>query len=231
MAKRRMRGKGDDGLFAVHSMIREFSKHLSDHKSPPTLSEVLVELLNGEALTSRSKERVERMMQLFRMRKGYESQIFTRIRSKGKAAVGDLMIGLLIDSAVDTTSELNDLLLHYAVVPQFHPVGEASTLYYLPGDSNFSPEKRVEVGAVMCAVQLAERNQIQNVRQCSCGTFFVAGRIDQNYCSVKCRVKSHQSSEEFKAKRREADRERYRLHHDGKVKETSRRKNVPQKTR
>lgn len=231
MAKKRMRGKGDDGLFAVHSMIREFSKHLSDYKSPPTLSEVLVELLNGEALTSSSKGRVERMMQLFRMQKGYESQIFTRIRSKGKAAESDLMIGLLIDSAIGVNFELNDMLLQYAVVPQFHPVGEASTLFYLPGDSNCSPEKQAEIGAVMCAVQLAERNQIQNVRQCSCGTFFVAGRIDQNYCRVKCRVKAHQSSEEFKAKRREADRERYRLHHEGKVKETSRRKNVTQKAR
>ena len=231
MALKRMRGKGDDGLFEVHSMIREFSKRLSDYKSLPTLSEVLVELLNGEALTSSSKGRVERMMQLFRMQKGYESQIFTRIRSKGKAAEGDSIIDLLIDSAVEANSELNDMLLQFAVVPQFHPVAEASTLYYLPGDSNCSPEKQAEVGAVMCAVQLAQRNQIQNVRECSCGKYFVAGRIDQNYCSVKCRVKAHQSSEEFKAKRREADRERYRLHNDGKVKETNRRKDVTQKTR
>ena len=231
MARKRKGTKGDDGLLATAAMVRKFSERISDYKSPPTLSEVLIELLNGEALTSSSKGRVERMMQLFRMQKGYESQIFTRIRSKGKAAKGDSIIGLLIDSAIDANSELNDMLLKYAVVPQFYPVAEASTLYYLSGGSNCSPEKQAEVGAVMCAVQLAERNQIQNVRQCSCGTFFVAGRIDQNYCSVKCRVKSHQSSEEFKAKRREADRERYRLHHDGKVKETSRRKNVPQKTR
>lgn len=231
MAKKRMRPKGDDGLPGVHLIIREFSKRLSDDKSPPSLPEVLVELMNGEALTSSSKGRVERMMQLFQMQKGFESQIFTRIRSKGKVAKDDSITNLLIDGAIDANFALNYLLLQYAVVPQFHPVAEASTLYFLPQDSNCSPEKRAEVGAVMCVVQLAQRNQIQNVRECTCGKYFVAGRIDQNYCSVKCRVKAHQSSEEFKAKRREADRERYRLHHDGKVKETSRRKNVTQKAR
>lgn len=197
----------------------------------PTLSEVLVELLNGDALTAVSKERVERMIHLFRMQKGYESQIFNRIRSKGKAAKADSIIDLLIDSAIDANSELNDMLLQYAVIPQVHPVAEAPTLYFLPGGSNCSAEKQSEVGAVMSAVQLAQRDQIQNVRECSCGRYFVAGRVDQNYCSVKCRVKAHQSSEEFKAKRREADRTRYRLHKEGKVKETTMRGDGAQKTR
>ena len=37
MAKKRMREKGDDELFAVHSMVREFSERLSNYESLPTL--------------------------------------------------------------------------------------------------------------------------------------------------------------------------------------------------
>jgi hypothetical protein len=193
----------------------------------PTLSEVLVELLNGNTLTATSKQRVERIIQLLRFQRGYESQLTTRLRLRDQVA-SDLYVTSLIECNI----ELNRRLMTYNVIPQIHPLGTAPTLYFLPAQSKgHSPEKEAEVGAVMCALQLAQQSQIDNVRECLCGTFFVAGRIDQNHCSVKCRMKAHQSSEEFKAKRREADRNRYQLHRDGKVKETNRRNNSTQKTR
>lgn len=226
MAKKRMGAKGDDGLLATAEMVRKFSERISDYKSPPTLSEVLVELLNGNTLTSARKQRVERIIQLLQFQRGYESQLATRLRGH------DQFSDLYVTSLVNCNEDLNEMLMNYKIIPQVHPWGTAPTLYFLTTDSDgHSSKEDSETGAVMCALQLADRNKIGDVRKCSCGTFFVAGRIDQNYCSVKCRVKAHQSSEEFKAKRREADRANYRLHKNGKVKETNRRKNVTQKAR
>lgn len=48
------------------------------------------------------------------------------------------------------------------------------------------------------------------VRTCFCGSKFMAsGRSNQLYCSTKCRVNRYQSTEEFKAERRGADRRHY----------------------
>jgi hypothetical protein len=45
--------------------------------------------------------------------------------------------------------------------------------------------------------------------KCRCGKFFLARRIDQRHCSTNCRVREHQSSDEFKEKRRIYDRRHY----------------------
>jgi hypothetical protein len=229
MAKSRKRAKGDDGLWAVHAIVPGLSERLLKGGRPPTLSDLLAELLNGHVLTNDSKRRVERIIQLLRFQKGYRSQ-FTACLDSSEPDNG--LTDIYLDSLIECNRELSESLFNYKVIPQIHPVGNAPVLYFLSAESNGgSPEKQTEIGAVMCALQLAERDQLENVRKCSCGTFFVAGRIDQHYCSVKCRVKAHQSSDEFKAKRRKADRERYRLHCDGKVKEGRGRKHGTQKTR
>jgi len=75
-----------------------------------------------------------------------------------------------------------------------------------------------EIGAVMCVINLGARDELGDVRQCKCKRYFLARRTDQLYCSTKCRVRYHQSSDEFKAKRREYLREWYRLKKSGKVK-------------
>jgi hypothetical protein len=243
-----MRKKGDDGLSTVYAMVREFSErlsqfeslpkrlskfdeslptHLSKSESLPTLSEVLVELLNGDTLTAVSKPRVERILHLLKFQRGYVSQLATRLHSRDQVAAD-----LYVTSLLECNFELKERLLCYKVTPQIHPAGTPPALFFLPVESSGqSLEEKAEVAAVMSALQLAQQSQIDNVRECSCGTFFVAGRIDQQHCSTKCRVKAHQSSEEFKAKRREADRNRYRLHRDGKVKETNGRKDGTQKAR
>jgi hypothetical protein len=226
MTKSRMRNKSGDGLWTVHALVHQFSERLSSYASAPTLSEVFVEVLNGDTLTGASKRRVKRIVELLRFQKSYESQVMARLRD-------DVMADLYVDALLKCNFELNEMLLRYKVTPQIHPGAVAPTLFFLSAESSGdSPQETAEVGAVMCGLQLTEHNQIDNVRECSCGAFFVAGRIDQYHCSAKCRVKAHQSSEEFKAKRREADRERYRLHRDGRVKQPNGRKsNGTQKTR
>lgn len=232
MTKKRKGRSGDKGLLTVQGMVGEFSERLSEFLNSndgtvPTLADVLIEILNGSVLTSASKERVERIIELLRFVKGYRSQLLARLRSEDQIAA-DLYTTSLIECSV----ELNEKLSDYKVIPQIDPLGTSPMLCFLADDpAGVSPEKRAEIGAVMSAVQLAQQGQIEDVRRCICGTFFAARRIDNNFCSVKCRVKAHQSSEEFKAKRRKADRERYRLHQQGKVKESTRRKHGTKKAR
>jgi hypothetical protein len=66
---------------------------------------------------------------------------------------------------------------------------------------------------------LAEDRLISNFRECLCGKLFFAKRSDQKSCKALCRHKLYEQTEEFKAKRREKMRERYRLHKEGRVKE------------
>jgi hypothetical protein len=225
MAKKRMGAKGDGRLLATAEMVSKLSKRILEYKSQPSVPEFLVELLNGDKFTPASKERVKRVLELLRTRQGYMRQV--------RAGLLDQRLNdSLISSMIDFSSELNQRLMRYEIIPQVDPLGAAFFRCVSASDSNHtSLEDEAEAGAVMCALQLDQGNQIENVRECACQEFFVAGRIDQNYCSVKCRVKANQSSEKFKAKRREADRARYKLHKDKKVKQANRRKNVAQKAR
>lgn len=228
MAKSRKGKREGEGQFDVSVMLGEFSNRLAREEPLPTPSEMLVELMNGDVLTSDSKMRVERIIQLLRGQKEYVSLISARFLREQAASV---LTEAYMLTLIDINNQLNEKLSRYAVIPQTQSFFPAPFHYFLPADSNNrSPDERAEVGAVLAAVQLAQRGQLQDVRQCSCGSYFVAGRIDQNYCSVKCRVKAHQSSEEFKAKRRETDRQRYQLHAKGKVKQTTRRKDGTKKT-
>lgn len=223
------RGKIDgDREFEAGVLLGEFSKRLAQEESLPTAQGMLIELMNGDTLTTDGKKRAERIIQLLRSQKEYLSLISGRVRERAMPAITEAYMLTLMD----ISCQLNEWLSRYAVIAQIQLFFPAPLHYFLPADStNRSPAERAEIGAVLTAVQLAQRDQLQNVRQCSCGNYFVAGRIDQSYCSVKCRVKAHQSSEEFRAKRRQSDRKRYRLHRNGKVKESRGRKHVGQKAR
>jgi hypothetical protein len=224
-----MRKKIDYGGSAGPEMVRKFweknSEVIVNHQQRRTLSEALVELLNGDTLTTATKDRVVRIIHLLRAHQVILNQSMEALRD-------DKPANTLIPSLIQFNSELNERLLRYKIIPQVDLFKVAPRLAFIAADSHRqSAEDFAEVQAVWCMLQIAERNQIDDVRECSCHRYFVAGRIDQTHCSVKCRVKAHQSSEEFKAKRRVADRERYRLHRDGKVKETDRRKNGTKKAR
>ena len=225
MAKKRMGTERNRGLLAASEMVQKFSECIVNYGPPRTLSEALVELLNGDEITTASKERVSRIIQLLRNQQEYLNQLIARPRDQRLAE-------MLVRNFIQFNSELNERLLRYKIIPQIDPLGPGPMLHFLAADGNrLSREDWAEDSAVMGALQLVQQNQIESVRECTCQRFFVPERIDQRFCSVKCRVKAHQSSGEFKAKRRAADRERYRLHRDGSVKETNGRKNGTQKTR
>jgi hypothetical protein len=221
MTTKRMRKKNGDGLLATADMARKFSERLA----PLSLAQVLVDILNGDSLSGLNKERVLRIFQLLQIRSGYLLQLRSEFV---RNLVGDHMFSSLISFG----SELNELLLRYQVTPQIDPVSTAPAILYLtPETVRSSKSDEAEVTAVMCLLQLAAQSDFDRFRRCECGQFFSAGRLDQHFCSAACRVKAHQSSDEFKSKRRVADRKRYRLIRDGKVKQSNRRKNVPKKTR
>lgn len=235
MAKIRKGSSEADDRFNVRMLLWEFSKQVADEEPAPTPQGMFIELMNGDSLTGESKTRIERVIQLFRGLKEYQVLISTRIRQESKFADSEMYMlttEALMLTLLDMSRQLNECLAQYAVIPQIQPLWPVPLHYFLPAHAaNRSPAERGEAGAVLSAVLLAQRNQLQDVRKCLCGKYFLAGRIDQNYCSVKCRVKAHQSSEEFKDKRRKADRARYRQHRDGRVKESTRRNHGTKKTR
>ena len=231
MRKKRMRKKTDDGLFSVQAMVRDsLSRLWNEHPDRiPSLAEIFVDLLNTDGnLGISSKKRIEDVIRLLRLQAGYRSQFVEAMHTEMRVAED-----LYCDSYVKVSFQLNEVLRKYSFTPQFDLAESGPMFFFLSAEAEegSSPDEQNETAAIMCALQLADRGQIDMVRQCSCGTFFVPRRIDMHHCSTACRVTQHQSTEEFKAKRRKADRERYRLHRDGKVKQVQGGKNVTHKAR
>ncbi len=183
-------------------------------------AEALVALLNGNDLSHDGREHLPTILGILQTREHYMQAL-----SRGEfSSHAQELIGALISDV----RRLNDCLRRYSFIPQINPWDEHTRTYFTLPDSL---EEDSERNGVMYALKLAERGEISSVRRCYCGKFFAAKRVDHGHCSTRCRVNEHQSSEEFKAKRRVADKERYRLHREGKVKENTRRKDVTQKTR
>src|ERR1035438_1449196 len=106
MAKKRMGRKGDVGLLAAAEVVRKFSECISDRRAPLSLSYVLVDLLNGDKLTTASKERVNRIIQLLRIQQGFLNQLTAGPRDQKLAE-------MLVKSLNQFNSELNERLLRY----------------------------------------------------------------------------------------------------------------------
>ena len=237
MAAKRMGSGEQDDRFKARMLLSEYMQQVEDDEPAPTPTPegMFVELMNGDTLTGEGRTRIERIIQLIHGQKEYQTLIAGRIREQADSAITEAYMLTLLDMS----SQLNRLLAKYAVIPQVQLLWPEPIHYFLPADFFSLPTesmksisaKQAEVGAVLTIVQLAQRHQLQVVKKCICGLYFLAGRVDQNYCSAKCRVKDHQSSDEFKAKRRKADRTRYQLHRDGIVKADTGRKDGTQKTR
>jgi hypothetical protein len=210
MEKKRMGTPSDARALVTAEMRTEFLGRIENPASPPSDSELLIELLNGDKLSGAGRERATRVIAILQTRHEYMPRL---LRGEfGKKEHFELLVGALLEDAL----ELNELLSRYSVSPQIDPFGVSPKIYFFAVGANGEEAERA---AVMSVLQIAERDELGSVRQCRCGEFFPAKRSDQRHCSLNCRVKEHQSSEEFKAKRRKADRDRYRLHRDGKVKE------------
>src|SRR5580765_2065399 len=48
-------------------------------------------------------------------------------------------------------------------------------------------DPRTEAFALFSLLRLAEAGELQRVRRCDCGQWFVAWRSDQEFCSTRCR--------------------------------------------
>jgi hypothetical protein len=203
-------------------MVAQFRNRI---ENPPSLlsdSELLIELLNGDKLSGAGRGRATRILEILQTRQYYMPRL---LRGEFRGHFEPLVEVLLNDAL-----ELNQLLSRYQIAPQIDPIGISPKIYFFaPRQTNGEDAERA---TVMSVLELAERNELASVGSCRCGRFFLARRSDQRHCSANCRVKEHQSSEEFKAERRKRDRERYQyLHRGGKVKEGKGEKHVTQKAR
>jgi integrase len=74
-----------------------------------------------------------------------------------------------------------------------------------------------ESDAIDAMVDLARDRLLPRVEKCLCGKWFFARFSHQHFCSSKCRDKHHQSSPEFKEKRRKYMRRYQRLQRSANV--------------
>jgi hypothetical protein len=154
-----------------------------------------------------AKNRIARIVQLLQQQRAIVS--FHRVKT---GAERQRQLRLAFESG--NALELDDLLARYWVSPRVFFVPEGPRMLYATTDPSGKPRDKVErdeITAAMCVMHLAVRDELDRVRKCDCRKFFLAGRLDQIYCSTNCRVRYYQSSEEFKAKRRTYLRELYRL--------------------
>src|SRR4051812_43553731 len=123
MSKSRKR-KTDDGLLVTSSMLHSHSELLSKFVNPPTLAEVLVDILNGDVLTPGSRARLVRIIEMLRIREMYLARFAAEYRNKQIA-------DLIVTSLIGQNSELNEMLTRYNVVPQLYPGGAPPCVFYL----------------------------------------------------------------------------------------------------
>jgi len=76
----------------------------------------------------------------------------------------------------------------------------------------------IESIAIHNSIELARRGLLQRILACECGRWFFAKFKHQRFCSIRCRKRHHERSEDFKAARRLYMRRYYRLKVSGKVK-------------
>jgi hypothetical protein len=189
-------------------LLREYQL-LASENTP----EQLISWLNAGRKTP-AKSRIERITQSL---KGQRA--LARVGAAKTDAERQRQIRLIRVSV--SPLELDDLLARYWVSPRVFFFPEGPRMLYVttdPHGKRRSKADRDEIAAAMCVMRLAVRDELDRVRKCHCGQYFLARRLDQIYCSTKCRVRYHQSSEEFKAQRRKYLREWYRLRMSGKVK-------------
>lgn len=66
-----------------------------------------------------------------------------------------------------------------------------------------APSDVQEAFMVQYLIGIAGSGNIDRIRECQCGKWFLAARTDKRYCGENCRKKYHSPSEEQKEKRRE----------------------------
>ena len=175
MAKSRKGNAKADDRFNARMLLGEFLKQIAEGEPSQTPQGMLIELMNGDSLTSESKTRIERIIQLLRGQKEYQALISARIRAEPKSSASvmhTLTTEALMLTLLDMSRGSNRLLALYVGIPQIQPLWPEPRHYFLPADSFSLPvdsmeaisAKQAEVGAVLTVVQLAQRNQLQDVK-------------------------------------------------------------------
>ena len=196
----------------------EMNRRILETVLPPATAEELVQVLNGSVLSASGKSRVKRIIQLSQK---YQTALarFGLAWWRAARSQSELQHLLAVATAVPGDAlNLDDLLSRYWVSPRIVLHNHVPRMVYVVKSKGNRRAAEFESGAVMCVLQLALRDELDRVRVCNCGKFFFAHRIDQCYCGTNCRVRYHQSSEEFRARRRVYLRNLYRLKKSGKVK-------------
>jgi hypothetical protein len=191
------------------TLIREY-RLLASENTP----EQLISWLNTDR-ENPGKSRIRRIILLLQQQKALASWGVARTDAERQRLLQ------LIRLVPGSPLELDGLLARYLVSPRVFPFPEGFRMFYATTDTKGKPRsegERDEIAAAMCVLRLAVSDELDRVRKCDCEKYFLARRLDQIYCSTKCRVRYNQSSEEFKAKRRKYLREWYRLKKSGKVK-------------
>jgi hypothetical protein len=192
-----------------------FIEWMSSHKlviiGADANPEALVPWLNA-TVGSIKNARVSRIIELLQEERAVQTL------SKSRTDAERQRLSRLITSGSKSPFELNELLLRYRVSPRLMFVEDGPCIVYFSTKKARGRIAIGEIGAVMAVMHLGLRDELDRVRKCHCETYFFARRIDQIYCSPECRVRYHQSSAEFRAKRRKYQQEWYHLKKSGKVK-------------
>ena len=196
---------------AQNTWVDWASRHKLILIADATSPERLVSWLNGTAGTS-SNARVSRLIDLLQKERAIHSLASSRTGAERARAAG------LITSISESPHELDDLLLRYWVSPRLMFLEDGPQIIYFSTSKTRGKVEMGEIGAVMCVTYLGLRDELDRIRKCQCGKYFFAHRLDQLYCQTKCRVRYHQSTAEFKTRRRKYQREWYHLKKSGKVK-------------
>jgi hypothetical protein len=180
-----------------------------DHVRP----DQLISWLNSKAGT-RANAPVARIIELLQNQR--DQRLLATARTDAER---QRIASLITPISPRVPDELHELLFQYWVSPLlvFSNDGNPQLVYRTTPKARGKVDLG-EIAAVMCVMHLGLRDEFERVRKCSCGKFFFARRLDQLYCTTTCRVKYHQSSAQFKAKRRKYQREWYHLKKSGKVK-------------
>jgi hypothetical protein len=178
----------------------------------------LADWLNRKTGT-KSGSRVARIIQLLQKQRALQS-----LAGPGSEADRRRLVEIIKAAKEDySIDELGRLCDRYWVSPRLKFDGQGWRIFYVSTDGNLRTKDRVdreEIAAAVYVIHIGTMgDELDRIRKCFCKKFYYANRIDKDYCSTACRVYHHQSSTEFKAKRRQKLREYYELKKSGKVRE------------
>jgi hypothetical protein len=192
------------------------TRHTSDKRTPPTRTypgdpwtSNLVSWLNGDVLDRGRNSRASRSRLLDFM------DSVRKVTDAIAAAPSWDLINNPTPRLNRVINELNARLDEYPSTPTFYINWGREWVFDDAIAGRRPPGESVAIHGV---IELAKLHLLDRVIRCQCSRWFFAKFAHQRFCSTRCRRKHHQSSEEFKAARREYMRQYYRLKTSGKVK-------------